>query len=97
MVLTVTGFDWDDGNHAKCQKHGVSIAEIEALFRGGPLVAPAPSRSATAGGSMTEDRLIAVGRGPSALRRIYTADRGARPADPSHLSPVHARQGDSSV
>ena len=28
----VDGFDWDANNRAKCQKHGVSIAEIEALF-----------------------------------------------------------------
>ncbi len=34
------GFDWDSGNRAKCQKHGVSIAEIESLFSGAPLVAP---------------------------------------------------------
>ncbi len=34
------GFDWDDGNRAKCQKHGVSITEIESLFSGTPLVAP---------------------------------------------------------
>ena len=33
-------FDWDSGNRAHCQKHGVSIAEIEALFRGTPQVAP---------------------------------------------------------
>jgi uncharacterized DUF497 family protein len=24
--------DWDHGNREKCQKHGLSIAEIEALF-----------------------------------------------------------------
>jgi hypothetical protein len=66
MKLTVAGFDWDDGNHAKCQKHGVSIAEIEALFRGGPLVAPAPNRSAT------EDRMIAVGR-TDAGRPLFVA------------------------
>lgn len=29
------GFDWDDGIRAKCQKHGVSIEEIETLFRSG--------------------------------------------------------------
>jgi hypothetical protein len=23
------GFDWDEGNRAKCRKHGVSLAEIE--------------------------------------------------------------------
>ncbi len=26
------GFDWDGGNREKCQKHGVSIAEIESMF-----------------------------------------------------------------
>ena len=56
MNLLVSGFDWDSGNRAKCQKHGVSISEIEALFVGGPMVAPDP------GHSETEDRLIAIGR-----------------------------------
>jgi uncharacterized DUF497 family protein len=27
-------FDWDTGNRDKCQKHGVTIAEIEALLSG---------------------------------------------------------------
>src|SRR5215475_8464285 len=49
-------FDWDSGNRAHCQKHGVSIAEIEALFRGAPRVAPDPKHA------QLEDRLIAVGR-----------------------------------
>ncbi len=28
----IRGFDWDRGNRDKCQKHGMSIAEIEAVF-----------------------------------------------------------------
>jgi uncharacterized protein len=28
------GFDWDSGNLSKCVGHGVSLAEIEALFAG---------------------------------------------------------------
>jgi uncharacterized protein len=32
MFDGVIGFDWDEGNLVKCQKHGVSIEEIEALF-----------------------------------------------------------------
>ena len=32
--MKFAGFDWDDGNRAKCLKHGVAIAEIEALFAG---------------------------------------------------------------
>ncbi len=26
---TVAGFDWDTGDRAKCQQHGVSLGEIE--------------------------------------------------------------------
>ena|ERR1700683_2375388 len=54
--IDVTGFDWDRGNREKCCKHGVSIAEIEAVLSGSPLIAPDPVHSAR------EDRLIAVGR-----------------------------------
>jgi hypothetical protein len=31
MPETFAGFDWDAGNHAKCQKHGVTIPDIETL------------------------------------------------------------------
>jgi len=34
------GFDWDSGNRIKCQKHGVSVSEIESLFFGMPLIGP---------------------------------------------------------
>ena len=50
------GFDWDDGNREKCQKHGVSIAEVEALFEGMVLVGP------DAAHSTSEKRLRAIGR-----------------------------------
>jgi uncharacterized DUF497 family protein len=56
MDLVVEGFDWDEGNRAKCQMHGVSIEEIEAVLFGQPRVAPDPAHSAS------EDRLIAIGR-----------------------------------
>jgi uncharacterized DUF497 family protein len=26
------GFEWDEGNRAKCQKHGLSLEEIESVF-----------------------------------------------------------------
>jgi uncharacterized DUF497 family protein len=56
----------DDGNRAKCQKHGVSIAEIEALFRNIPRIAPDPRHSEK------ENRLIAVGR-TSTGRLLFVA------------------------
>jgi uncharacterized protein len=49
-------FDWDAGNRAKCQKHGVSIAEIEAFFAGSIRVVPDKAHSGV------EDRFIGVGR-----------------------------------
>jgi uncharacterized DUF497 family protein len=54
--LQVAGFDWDEGNRAKCQKHGLSIMEIEDFFAHNPRIAPDPKHS------RGEDRLIAVGR-----------------------------------
>ncbi len=66
MNLQVSGFDWDEGNRAKCQKHGVSIVEIEYVFERSPRIAPDPAHS------MDEDRLIAVGRtGPG--RPVFVA------------------------
>jgi uncharacterized DUF497 family protein len=56
MDLRVSGFDWDHGNRTKCLKHGVPIAQIEALFEHGPRIAPDLKHSAD------EDRLIAVER-----------------------------------
>jgi uncharacterized DUF497 family protein len=66
MNARVQGFDWDDGNRAKCQKHGVSIAEIEALFMDAPRIAPDPKHSDD------EDRMIAVGRTDSG-RPVFVA------------------------
>src|ERR1700730_4171345 len=66
MNSPVQGFVWDDGNRAKCQKHGVSIAEIEALFMNAPRIAPDPKHSDD------EDRMIAVGR-TNAGRPVFVA------------------------
>jgi len=30
--MEITGFDWDEGNQAKCLSHGVTTGDIEALF-----------------------------------------------------------------
>jgi uncharacterized DUF497 family protein len=94
MDLQVSGFDWDGGNRAKCQKHGVSIAEIEALFLGSPRVAPDPRHSAD------EDRLIAVGK-TSAGRPLFVAFTMRTTDGRRLIRPVTARhmqcQGDCSL
>ena len=56
MAETLAGFDWDAGNRAKCQKHGVSVADIEALFSSPLLIVP------DAAHSKTESRIRALGR-----------------------------------
>ena len=43
--MEVGGFDWDAHNKNKCQAHGVSPAEIEALFHGPVDVFPDPAHS----------------------------------------------------
>jgi uncharacterized protein len=84
MDFEVSGFDWDDGNRAKCQKHGVSIAHIEALFAAGPRVAPDRSHSAD------EDRLIAVGR-TTAGRPVFVAFTMRTKNNRRLIRPVTAR------
>jgi len=32
MTLQANGFDWDRAKRAKCEKHGLSVADIEGLF-----------------------------------------------------------------
>ena len=56
MSGKLSGFDWDDGNIQKSQKHKVSVEEIEALFSN-PKVAIAPDLKH----SETEERFLAVG------------------------------------
>jgi len=84
MNLRVGGFDWDEGNRAKCQKHGVSILEIESLFAHNPLVAPDPKHS------VDEDRLIAMGR-TSTGRPVFVAFTIRRKNQRRLIRPVTAR------
>ncbi len=57
--IQTLAFDWDNGNRDKCQKHGLTLDEIEAFFRQGRLyLAPALKHSED------EQRLLAAGRSP---------------------------------
>ena len=55
MDLEVAGFDWDHGNREKCRKHGVAIADIEAMFLRPVAVLPDPAHS------REEERFHAIG------------------------------------
>ena len=57
MNIAFEGFDWDNGNDKKCQKHGVSIEAIETFFKQDTiLVAPDIKHSDL------EKRFLAIGR-----------------------------------
>ena len=58
MKLHIAGIEWDDGNQQKCQKHGLTIAEIEAFFEKEQYRVIADAKHSDS----TEQRFIAVGR-----------------------------------
>jgi uncharacterized DUF497 family protein len=84
MRGSVSGFDWDEGNRAKCQKHGVSVAEIEVLLRGDPRIAPDLKHSTA------EDRFIAVGRNHDG-RPMFVAFTLRRAGGRMLVRPISAR------
>jgi uncharacterized DUF497 family protein len=53
----ITGFNWDDGNTRKNEKHGVSMAEAEQIFFNSPLLL-----SEDAAHSQQEPRIHALGK-----------------------------------
>lgn len=83
-MIALSGFDWDDGNREKCQRHGVTIGEIEALFVGRPQVANDPLHSDL------EDRFIAVGRNQTG-RPLFVAFTFRTFEGIQRIRPVSAR------
>ena len=53
----ITGFDWDEGNTRKNEKHGVCMAEAEQVFFNAPLLV-----LDDAGHSNQEPRFHALGK-----------------------------------
>ena len=84
MDITVAGFDWDAGNRGKCRKHGVSLAEIEALFEQPLAIRPDDIHSAS------ETRFIAVGRN-GAGRWIFLVFTYRRRGGRTYIRPIGAR------
>jgi len=84
-TLPFAGFDWDAGNREKCQKHGLTIEEIEAFFRQESLyIAPDVNHSET------EQRLLAIGRGPGG-RPIFVVFTLRKREKETVIRPISAR------
>jgi uncharacterized DUF497 family protein len=56
-LAKITGFDWDEGNARKNEKHGVSTAEAEQVFFNAPLLVLEDSKHST-----MEPRFHALGK-----------------------------------
>jgi uncharacterized DUF497 family protein len=84
MRNVVAGFDWDAGNREKCQKHGVSVAEIEFVLTNEPRVAPDPAHS------NEEERFIGIGRTAEG-KAIFIAFAFRLRGDERLIRPISAR------
>jgi uncharacterized DUF497 family protein len=78
-------FDWDDGNRAKAQKHGVTLAEIEDAM----LTGPRGARS----GALADRAAVHRHRAYSRGRHVFIAFcRRAGRVRPISARYMHARE-----
>lgn len=83
ITIDLEGFDWNEGNRAKCQKHGVSIEEIEEAAMN-MATRSDPAHSAE------EQRYFGIG--PTADGRYVFLAFTLRTIDGNpHLRPISAR------
>ena len=81
MHERVAGFDWDVGNRAKCEKHGVSVAGIEGFFSRPVFIIPEVVRS------RGEERRKAIGKSCSVFLVFTVRERAGKRL----IRPVSAR------
>ncbi len=91
LIHDIRGFDWDEGNREKCQKHGVSLAEIEAL-----LATPGLPVGPDVKHSVGETRFVAMGRNeakrPLFVVFTFRARGGALLLRPLSARYMHAKE-----
>jgi hypothetical protein len=61
-IMEFAGFDWDRGNRKKCQKHGLSSAEIESVFDRPVVILPDEKNSKASGFGRLEPQQMAARR-----------------------------------
>ena len=83
-MTTVAGFDWGKGNRVKCQKHGVTITEVEAVFSLVYHLTPDVAHSTD------ETRFLAIGKG-AGPRPIFVAFTLRESENGALIRPISAR------
>ena len=81
--MKIDGFDWDEGNLRKCQKHGVSVASIEDLFSRPVMMIPDTAHS------HAEKRFWAIGEAEN--RHVFVAFTIRKKDGENFLRPISAR------
>ncbi|NEU71429.1 BrnT family toxin [Hassallia byssoidea VB512170] len=84
MIEDISGYDWDDGNYQKCQKHGVSIEEIETLFSSKVWIGPDINHSEL------EQRFLAIGKSTKG-KYIFLAFTIREKKEEIFIRPISAR------
>ncbi len=84
MTLQANGFDWNRGNRAKCEKHGLSIVTIESLFTHALAILP------DAVHSQRERRFRTIGRTDKG-RGVFIIFTLRREGDELLIRPISAR------
>ena len=82
--MEFAGFDWDQGNREKCQRHGVSITDIEAMFAATVFVATDPLHS------VKEECFKAIGAGTEGQKLLVVFTWRTRGGE-TFIRPVSAR------
>ena len=80
----IAGFDWDAGNRAKCLEHGVSTAEVEAMFQRPIMVLPDAAHSGS------ERRFKAIGT-TAAGRHVFLVFTTRIRQRRQYIRPISAR------
>lgn len=80
--MNISGFEWDDGNTGHCQKHGVTLVEIEQVFMSGARVFGDPFEA--------ERRFRAIGCN-NAGRFVYVVFMFKERHDAVFIRPISAR------
>jgi uncharacterized protein len=83
-TLEVAGFDWDQAKRPKCQKLGVPLADIEAMFQRPVAVVPDPFHS------IHEERFKAIGKS-AAGRSIFVVFTLRTRNRKNFIRPISAR------
>jgi len=84
MAVHADGFDWDMGNRAKCEKHGLSVSAVESLFSRPLAILPDTAHSED------ERRFRAIGRADNG-RGVFIVFTLRRRGEEVLIRPISAR------